>query len=568
MAAALPSAVLLSLSCATPTSLTVDVFTDVPCEQHAVASLVMAGSLAELSMSAPAAASTKCEADGHLGSIVITPGGAKDATLALAVMTRPDGQSADACLDPKNASGCIVAKRRLRFEKRTEVAMRVDLRLSCLGVVCQDGDTCARGVCVKADFDCGTSCDEETLVSQDPRTADGGANPRDAAVPEVDATRDDDAGPPPVSVALPAAGPFATTELALSLGVDHACVLFPSGQVGCWGANDQGQLGDGTTTPRAAPSQSVAGLPKATALASGNKWSCALLEDGRVMCWGANNRGQLGAGTTAPSRTFAREVVGLSGASAIAAGDAHACAIKPTGAAPEVQCWGANDRGQLGPGTSSAESRIPVAFTIDALGATPLVIGAGSGHSCAGADAQLYCWGDDSAGQLGNGGQPSSPVPAPVQMPANLTLLRLSLGRTSSCMVGRLSGSINSLYCWGSNTFGELGVGSTTPSPIPKGLGTITRFTFGTPDAGSTTYSAATVSAGDYHACQLSLPTEIVCWGRNDVGQLGPGITGDKLSQTPVPGLSGVTSVAARGSSTCALGGFGVRCFGALQASF
>ena len=567
LALASAGALALVASCATPTSIAIDVYTDAPCASHPPASLVMSGSLGELSSSAPSAASTRCEPDGHLGRVVISPGGAKDAPIALALMLRPDGQVADGCLDAKNAAGCIVAKRRLRFERRTEIEMRVDLRLSCLGVVCAEGETCVRGGCVPADISCGAGCDEATLLAQGPaRTADGG--PVDGGGSGNDAGAINDAGPAPASIALPPTGPFATTELALSLGVDHACVLFPGGQVGCWGANDRGQLGDGTTTPRTAPSQSVAGLPKATALASGNKWSCALLEDGRVMCWGANDRGQLGDGTMAPSSAFAREVVGVSAASAIAAGDAHACAINPTATVPEVRCWGANDRGQLGPGASSPESRTPVVFSIDAVGAQPLVVGAGAGHSCAGAGAQLYCWGDDGAGQLGNGGQPSSPTPAPVQMPANVTLLRLSLGRSSSCMVGRLSGTVNALYCWGSNAFGELGVGTTTPSPIPKGLGTITRFTFGTPDAGSTTYSAATVSTGDFHACQLSLPTEIVCWGRNDVGQLGPGITGDKLNQTPVPGLTGVTSVAARGSSTCAMGGFGVRYFGALTATF
>lgn len=575
IAGALIAVIALAASCATPTSLTVDVYSDVPCAAHAPAALVMAKSLPELGASAPSAASMRCEADGNLGSVVISPGGAKDGAIALALMLRPDGQPADACLDAKNAPGCIVAKRQLRFEPRTETRMRVDLRLSCLGVVCADGETCARGTCIKADIDCGASCDEETLVAQSgvalgPPTDAGALGDGRAS---LDAGAVDGALPDSAvsgaSHPLSPLGPFAATELAIGLGVDHACVLYPSGDVGCWGANDVGQLGDGTTTPRPDPSRSVAGITGAIAIASGNKWSCALLGDGRVACWGANDRGQLGDGTTDPFASSPRYVAGLTGMTVLAAGDAHGCAGRPTATTPDVYCWGSNDHGQAG-SANGVVVRTPVSSFIDSGTSTALVVGAGVGHTCVGAGGKLFCWGDNAAGQLGTGDLAPRTAPSAIQLPQAASPIRLGLGRTSSCALGVFgAGNTHGLSCWGSNAFGELGLNNKTPSEIPMALGVITVGSFGG-DAGTvfTTYTPNTVSVGDFHACQLATPTQIACWGRNDVGQLGTAPSADKLTQSPVQTLTGVTSVSTRGSSTCVVGSFGVRCFGALSATF
>src|SRR5207253_335143 len=131
--------------------------------------------------------------------------------------------------------------------------------------------------------------------------------------------------------------------------------LLPNGTVWCWGRNDEGQLGDGTTLGRPAPVQ-VAGITGALAVSGGYHHTCALLSDGTVQCWGRNLEGQLGDGTTTSSATPVR-VGGVTGAVAVSAGILHTCALLSNGT---VKCWGAvgpnNDFGQLGNGATTGSS--------------------------------------------------------------------------------------------------------------------------------------------------------------------------------------------------------------------
>ena len=201
---------LFGVECATPTALTVTVYSEVACGKGSAAALVGGASLAALSQRAPSSVSTKCDADGanvRMGSVVLVPSGAKDETVAFAVMQRADGQPADGCLDPAQASGCIVAKRQLRFERHSASEMRVDLRLSCLGVPCSAEQTCVQGTCVEARTTCGASCDERTLSPGD----DGGvpdASAPDASLPDA---------PPPDAAATARTGLLGLTLSAGAL---------------------------------------------------------------------------------------------------------------------------------------------------------------------------------------------------------------------------------------------------------------------------------------------------------------------------------------------------------------
>jgi lysophospholipase L1-like esterase len=188
---------------------------------------------------------------------------------------------------------------------------------------------------------------------------------------------------------------------AVALGDAHTCAV-ASGAIQCWGANDRGQLGDGTTVSRPDPAP-VVGLDGApTALAAGGGQTCAVV-GGRVWCWGANDAGQLGDGSRS-DRSLPARVEGIADASAVAVGERHACAV----ASGRVVCWGDNREGQLGAAdpASAGPIRVP------GLEGPATAIAAGADATCAVLDgARVACWGADDFGQLGRGrGQGRGPV--------------------------------------------------------------------------------------------------------------------------------------------------------------
>ncbi|MCB0189963.1 MAG: hypothetical protein KDE31_37085, partial [Caldilineaceae bacterium] len=215
-------------------------------------------------------------------------------------------------------------------------------------------------------------------------------------------------GAPSARIAVPDEA-LASSFKKVVAGNDHTCGLTTDGALQCWGDNADGQVGDGSDFP-SRPPVTVSGLGSGVLdAATGGNHSCAILSSGTVQCWGRNSSGQLGDGTT-DERLLPVAVVGLPATpTALAAGEAHTCALFATGA---VSCWGRNAAGQLGNG-ATADSSLPVAVSGLAAGALEIV--AGFDYSCARlANGTVQCWGGNGDGQLGNGSQTSSPFPVTV----------------------------------------------------------------------------------------------------------------------------------------------------------
>jgi len=195
----------------------------------------------------------------------------------------------------------------------------------------------------------------------------------------------------------------------LAAGLEHTCALTAAGAVQCWGWNASGQLGDGSTTNKSTP-QPVTGLASGVAsISSGANHACALTTAGAVQCWGNNGYGQVGNGSTTNQST-PQPVTGLSsGVAAIAAGQFHTCALTTAGA---VQCWGANNSGQLGDGSTTNKS---TPQPVTGLASGVAFIAAGAAHTCALTLAgAVQCWGSNSSGQLGDGSTTNKSTPQPV----------------------------------------------------------------------------------------------------------------------------------------------------------
>jgi alpha-tubulin suppressor-like RCC1 family protein len=312
----------------------------------------------------------------------------------------------------------------------------------------------------------------------------------------------------PVDVALPAAA------TAVAAGYVHTCAL-AGGAAYCWGDNTTGALGDGTTVARASPVQ-VAGVSAAAAIAAGGGENAGptpafyghtcVLAGGNVSCWGSNDSGQLGDGTFTPSASPVPVALGSQSgrATAVTAGDRHTCAIVAGGA----WCWGAAGSWQLGNGNTSNQSR-PVQAQGLQSGVT--AVAAGAAHSCAVAGATLECWGSNSSGQSAGGDNSSLTVqrPAPVSLPGSPSAV--AAGDRHTCAVEGPGGSV---ICFGADDASQLSGPATARGavtvPLPR--------------------AAAAVTAGFDHSCALLDDGAVACWGASGRGQVGTGVAGAQVA--------------------------------------
>lgn len=332
----------------------------------------------------------------------------------------------------------------------------------------------------------------------------------------------------------------------VAAGSTHTCAVTITGGLKCWGRNNNGQLGNNSTTNSPVP-VAVSGLSSGVArVAVGENHTCAVTTAGGLKCWGDDSLGQLGNDATLSSRPIPLDVLGLtSGVTSVSAGTYHNCAVTSVGG---LKCWGYDGNGQLGNDAATTNKPTPV----DVLGMTSGVasVSTGGAHTCAVTiSGGLKCWGDDTFGQVGNDA-------ALVQQATPVNVLGLASGVASISVGGNHTCAVTTgggLQCWGRDTSGQLGNDvalSDKPTPV---------------DVLGLTSGVSSVSAGYSFTCAVTTTGGLKCWGSTSFGALGIGsATGNRTTPVDVTALaSGVTSVSAGSSHTCAVTTAGdLKCWG------
>ena len=295
-----------------------------------------------------------------------------------------------------------------------------------------------------------------------------------------------------------------------------SCAVYDNGSLYCWGRNDYGQLGLGYTSGREAqpqfidlgPGNTISSLGIGTSGAEGwapNSHFCAVLNNGELKCWGANEAGQLGLGNTSSNGVWVPTTVSVgSGLTAIsvAVSSSATCALLSD---QSVKCWGKNNNGQLGLGNSSSNNVLTphaVSFTGSSK---PINIRAGTNSFCAQLDnGSVACWGRNSDGELGLGNTTLQTTPVSLTLPVGRTVTSMSLGKNFMCVVF----DNGSVACTGDNSAFQLGLGNTTSSSILQNVVGLE-------------VDALRVELGHKVGCAHLTNGSAVCWGHDEWGLFG-----------------------------------------------
>jgi alpha-tubulin suppressor-like RCC1 family protein len=331
---------------------------------------------------------------------------------------------------------------------------------------------------------------------------------------------------------------IATTNLSgfthnqIVSGSNFSCLLGSTTDgVRCWGKNNSLQLGRGSSTPSSSsspPATSVSNLTNPIALAASKtgEHACAINTSGNARCWGKGTSGQLGnAAVPSVNSHTAVEVklddgtTSLPSVRSIAVGEAHTCATLSFNSANAsvtekgIYCWGLNNNGQLGDGTTT-DKNTATSVTTTSQGVASsntwfTQVVAGASHTCAlRNDGAAYCWGLNDKGQLGNGNTTAKNIPIRVKADATNDLanvVALSAGANHTCALK----ADHSVVCWGANEDGQLGDNTTTNRSYPVAA------------LSASASNALALSAGGSHTCVASLNGTVQCWGAGNSGQLG-----------------------------------------------
>ena len=351
----------------------------------------------------------------------------------------------------------------------------------------------------------------------------------------------------------------------LTLGIGYGCAVTNDKKVQCWGSNIKGQLGDNTTTKRAYPAYVVDGdgssdhLTGIVEVAAGSNHVCALKSNGKVLCWGEGENGRLGHGGTAdkdhPVYVKANSSTDLTGMVQITAGSNYTCALKENG---QVLCWGNDGYGQLGNGGTATDAQLyPVSVHQSESSSNPLTgivqVQAGGNYTCALSSAgRAYCWGYGANGQLGSSDKtiyiandgdysgvnrhaPLLVLTAKGGVPLSRIREISPGGATHSCALLEGGG----VKCWGGDYLGRLGNGESGGQYFPVDV-------LAGPGSSNNLSGITRLAAARQGHCGLSSSGGVKCWGAGNLGQLGNGA--NHHQSRPVDVILG------RGQST-ALGG-------------
>ena len=336
----------------------------------------------------------------------------------------------------------------------------------------------------------------------------------------------------------------------LSAGYTHTCAIDAGdGQARCWGWGGNGELGNSRTNTHsfAAPVDVDMSAGALRSIAAGKYFSCGLTLAGAAYCWGSNDSGRLGDGSTATSRATPVPVLGLdSGVLSLALGEAHACALMQGGG---VKCWGAAANGRLGTGQTTNQNAPSDVLNVSGA----IAIGAGAAHSCALlGDGHVKCWGYNKSGQIGDGTTTDRPLAELVS--THFPVVAISIGGDHNCVLS----AGGAAECWGYNRTGQLGDGTDTNRNVPVAVYSL--------DSGVTQIEAGTRydTSGSSHTCALTAGRVMKCWGYNAKGQIGDGTTGNFNRPVNVRNLpGGVVGMSLGAGHTCArAGGNAIHCWG------
>ena len=312
----------------------------------------------------------------------------------------------------------------------------------------------------------------------------------------------------------------------VALGEGFACAV-GGARLHCWGANDRGQLGNGTFEDADEPTASLFD-GQVVDLSLGEAHGCLVDDEGDIYCWGASDHGQAGQdGGEVSAPTLVEGDGSFSGLAGVDAGTAHTCAHTSSG---QVACWGANDRYQLG--NQGAATHQPQWVS---TGEAAVQVVAGNAHSCQiAAGGQARCWGDNQREQLG-GGTSSERSSSASAVIGGYNFASISASGDFTCGVS----SNGPPACWGANDRGQLGMGNTTDQDVPISLDL---------QAGE---SLLEITTGSIHACGRLAGGQLRCWGAHDDGRLGLVTDEDEVSPRPVDTELVFNRIAAGGGTTC-----------------